>query len=59
MKKNGIQFNFQKSKQEEECFICSKKIDKGNDEYISEITPTMHILTEITRRENAGKREQR
>ncbi|MBR4316803.1 MAG: hypothetical protein IKP65_07585 [Alphaproteobacteria bacterium] len=46
MKKNGIQFNFQKSKQEEECFICSKKIDKGNDEYISEITPTMHLCNE-------------
>lgn len=50
MKKNGITFVLQEQKfhQGAYCFICGKKIEKGETERISEVTPYMHLCLECS-----------
>lgn len=50
MKKNGIEFNLQDQKfhQGAYCFICGKKIEKGEKERISVVTPYMHLCLDCS-----------
>lgn len=46
--KNGIEFNEQQQKfrQGVKCDICDKKLQKGDKEYVSKVSPVMHLCPE-------------